>query len=130
VRARLVWLRRCASRVQRGGLRSALFDSEAPETPVLSIGGIEIDNVRHRLTRAGAEVKLTPKEFELLSFLARHAGKVATHRQLLAAVWGPGHSQDTHYLLGHLRQKIEDSPNDPKIILTEPGIGYRIAEAV
>jgi two-component system KDP operon response regulator KdpE len=101
------------------------------ETPVLRVGDVEIDNVRHRVMRAGAEVKLTPKEFELLSFLARHAGKVITHRQILAQVWGPAHGSDTQYLrvyIGHLRQKIEAHPDDPKIIVTEPGIGYRIAE--
>jgi two-component system KDP operon response regulator KdpE len=101
------------------------------ETPVLQVGDIEIDSLRHRVTRAGSEVKLTPKEFELLSFLARHAGMVLTHKQILTAVWGPAHSEDTQYLrvyVGHLRQKIEADSNDPKMILTEPGIGYRIAE--
>jgi two-component system, OmpR family, KDP operon response regulator KdpE len=100
------------------------------EIPVLKLGGIEIDNVRHRVVRAGQEIKLTPKEFELLSLLARHAGAVITHKQVLAAVWGPAHTEDTQYLrvyVGHLRQKIEDNPDDPKIIITEPGIGYRIA---
>jgi len=102
------------------------------EVPVLRIGDLEIDAVRHRVARAGAELKLTPKEFELLSFLARHAGRVVTHRQILAAVWGPAHTEDTQYLrvyIGQLRQKIEARPDDPRIILTEPGIGYRIAEA-
>jgi two-component system, OmpR family, KDP operon response regulator KdpE len=101
------------------------------ETPVLKVGGIEIDSVRHRVTSAGQEVRLTPREFELLSFLARHAGMVVTHKQILTAVWGPAHSEDTQYLrvyVGHLRQKIEANPDDPKIVLTEPGIGYRIAE--
>ncbi len=101
------------------------------EIPVLRIGELEIDSVRHRVTRAGREIKLTPKEFELLSLLARHAGAVITHKQMLAAIWGPAHTQDTQYLrvyVGHLRQKIEDNPDDPRIILTEPGIGYRIAE--
>jgi two-component system KDP operon response regulator KdpE len=100
------------------------------ETPVARIGDIEIDTVRHRVTRAGTEVKLTPKEFELLSFLARHAGRVLTHKQVLAAVWGPAHTEDTQYLrvyVGQLRQKIEAQPDDPHILLTEPGIGYRIA---
>ncbi len=67
--------------------------------------------MRHRASRAGQELKLTPKEFELLSFLARHAGKVITHKQILAAVWGPAHTEDTQYLrvyVGHLRQKIEE----------------------
>ena len=80
------------------------------ETPVLKIGDLEIDTVRHRVMRGGSEVKLTPKEFELLSFLARHAGKVLTHRQILTAVWGPAHTEDTQYLrvyVGQLRQKIE-----------------------
>jgi two-component system, OmpR family, KDP operon response regulator KdpE len=101
------------------------------EIPVLRVGDLEVDAVRHRATRAGAELKLTPKEFELLSFLARHAGRVVTHRQILTAVWGPAHAQDTQYLrvyVGQLRQKIEAQADDPRIILTEPGIGYRIAE--
>ena len=102
------------------------------EIPVLKLGDLEIDSVRHRVVRAGEEIKLTPKEFELLSLLARHAGAVITHKQVLAAVWGPAHTEDTQYLrvyIGHLRQKIEDNPDDPKIIITEPGIGYRIAAA-
>jgi two-component system KDP operon response regulator KdpE len=101
------------------------------ETPILAIGDLEIDSLRHRVTRAGTEIRLTPKEFELLSFLARHAGKVVTHRQILTAVWGPAHTEDTQYLrvyVGHLRQKIEASPDDPRIIVTEPGVGYRIAD--
>jgi two-component system KDP operon response regulator KdpE len=101
------------------------------ETPVLRTGNIEIDNVRHRVMRDGAEVKLTPKEFELISFLARHAGKVVTHRQILTAVWGPAHAQDTQYLrvyIAQLRGKIEQDPADPHVIITEPGIGYRVAE--
>jgi two-component system KDP operon response regulator KdpE len=101
------------------------------EIPVIKLGDIEIDNVRHRVTRAGNKIKLTPKEFELLSLLARHAGTVITHKEVLAAVWGPAHTEDTQYLrvyVGHLRQKIEETPEDPRIIVTEPGIGYRIAE--
>lgn len=101
------------------------------EVPVLRVGDLEVDSVRHRATRAGVEVKLTPKEFELLSFLAKHAGRVVTHKQILTAVWGPAHTGDTQYLrvyIGQLRQKIENDPADPRVILTEPGIGYRIAE--
>jgi two-component system KDP operon response regulator KdpE len=102
------------------------------EVPVLRVGALEVDAVRHRVTRAGAELKLTPKEFELLSFLARHAGRVLTHKQILTAVWGPAHTEDTQYLrvyIGQLRQKIEEHPDDPRVVLTEPGIGYRIAES-
>lgn len=102
------------------------------ETPLLRVGDLEVDSVRHRAIRAGAELKLTPKEFELLSFLARYAGRVVTHKQILTAVWGPAHTEDTQYLrvyVGQLRQKVEEHPDDPRIILTEPGIGYRIAES-
>jgi two-component system KDP operon response regulator KdpE len=102
------------------------------ETPSLRVGDLEVDSVRRRAMRAGAEIKLTPKEFELLSFLARNAGRVVTHRQILAAVWGAAHTEDTQYLrvyIGQLRQKVEKQPDDPQIILTEPGIGYRMSEA-
>lgn len=100
------------------------------EVASLRVGNVEIDTVKHRVTRAGTEVHLTPKEFELLAFLARHAGRVLTHRQILAAVWGVAHTSDTQYLrvyIGQLRQKIEANPDDPAIIKTEPGIGYRLA---
>ena len=114
-------------------MRTALrhrMEREA-QIPVLRTADLEIDSVRHRVKRSGVEVRLTPKEFELLSFLARHVGKVVTHRQILAAVWGPAHGADTQYLrvyIGQLRQKIERDHGDPRIIITEPGIGYRIAE--
>ena len=101
------------------------------EIPVLRVGDIEVNALRHRATRAGAELKLTPKEFELLAFLAKHAGRVITHKQILAAIWGPAHTEDTQYLrvyIAQLRQKVEKHPDDPRIVLTEPGIGYRIAE--
>jgi two-component system, OmpR family, KDP operon response regulator KdpE len=98
---------------------------------VVSVGGLEIDVLRHRVTWQGSEVALSPKEFDLLAFLARHAGKVVTHKQILTAVWGPAHEYDTQYLrvyIGQLRQKIEPNPSDPRFILTEPGIGYRLLD--
>lgn len=101
-----------------------------PEPSIMLIGDLELDTDRHRVMRKGTEIKLTPREFELLALLARHPGKVMTHRQLLTAVWGPAHAQDTQYLrvyIGQLRQKIEDDPEEPTIILTELGIGYRLA---
>ncbi len=113
----------------RAALRHRL--QRKAETPVLRVGDLEVDSVRHRVTRGGEELKLTPKEFELLSFLARHAGRVVTHRQILTAVWGPAHTEDTQYLrvyIGQLRQKIEEKPDDPRVVLTEPGIGYRVRE--
>lgn len=114
-------------------IRAALRNRVArrSESPVARIADVEIDNLRHRVKRAGKERRLTPKEFELLAFLARHAGAVATHGQILTAIWGPAHAADIAYLrvhIGRLRRKIEDDPDDPKIVRTEPGIGYRIAE--
>jgi two-component system KDP operon response regulator KdpE len=114
-------------------LRTALRHrmQQAGETPVVRIGALEIDAPRHRVTRDGMEAKLTPKEFDLLAFLARHAGKVVTHKHILNAVWGPAHEHDTQYLrvyVGQLRQKIESNPAEPSVVLTEPGIGYRLAE--
>jgi two-component system, OmpR family, KDP operon response regulator KdpE len=101
------------------------------EAAVVRLGGLEIDLPRRRVMRDGVEVKLTSREFDLLSSLARHPGKVMTHRQLLTAVWGPAQVEETQYLrvyVGHLRQKLEEHPDDPKIILTELGIGYRLAD--
>ncbi|MDP1907780.1 MAG: response regulator [Hyphomicrobium sp.] len=101
------------------------------EAAVVRIGTLEIDLPRRRVARDGVEIKLTSREFDLLSCLARHPGKVMTHRQLLTAVWGPAQVEETQYLrvyVGHLRQKLEEHPDDPKIILTELGIGYRLAE--
>ena len=95
-----------------------------------SIGPVEIDTASHQVKRGGVVVHLTPKEFELLALLVRHAGRVLTHRQLLTEVWGPAHGTDTQYLrvfIGQLRQKLEQNPSDPRLIITEPGIGYRVA---
>lgn len=113
-------------------LRAALRHRSQAQlrSAIVTIGEIELDTDRHRVIRKGVEIKLTPREFDLLALLARHAGKVMTHKQLLTAVWGPAHALDTQYLrvyVGQLRQKIEDDPEEPAIILTELGIGYRVA---
>ena len=115
-------------------LRTALrHRNQAVSQPgILKVGALEIDIANHRVMRAGVPAKLTPREFELLACLARHPGKVMTHRQLLTAVWGPAQAEEAQYLrvyIGHLRQKLEDNPDEPKIILTELGIGYRLVEA-
>ncbi len=105
--------------------------TSVPETASMySIGSVEIDTARHQVMRLNVPVHLTPKEFDLLVLLARHTNRVLTHRQILSEVWGPAHSADTQYLrvfIGQLRQKLEDDPSDPRLILTEPGIGYRVA---
>ena len=111
----------------RAALRHASPDHAAP--PRYEADGLVVDLERRRVARDGQPIKLTPKEYELLAVLARHAGRVVTHRQILAAVWGPAHADDTQYLrvfVGQLRAKIEPSPEAPRLILTEPGIGYRL----
>ena len=97
--------------------------------PVVKVGDLKIDLVQRRVTRAGEAVRLSPKEYDLLAQLAEGGGKVATHRQLLTAVWGPAHEHDVQYLrvfVGQLRQKLEADPAAPALILTEPGVGYRL----
>lgn len=95
---------------------------------VMKSGEVEIDLVNRRVSRSGEPVKLSPKEYDLLACLAGGAGRVLTHRQILTAVWGPAHEHDVQYLrvfVGQLRQKLETDPAAPKVILTEPGVGYR-----
>lgn len=92
---------------------------------------LEIDIARHRVNRAGVEVRLTPTEFNLLARLVRNAGQVVTHRQLLLDVWGAEFTEHTHYLrlyMGQLRAKLEADPAQPRFLMTEPGVGYRLAE--
>ena len=94
--------------------------------------GLDVDLAAHRVRLQGQDVRLTPTEFKLLARLMRQAGQVVTHRQLLADVWGPDCTEQTHYLrlyMGQLRAKLEAVPAEPTRLLTEPGVGYRIAEA-
>jgi two-component system, OmpR family, KDP operon response regulator KdpE len=101
--------------------------AEAPQT-VVTAGDFRIDLESRSVKVAGREVHLTPKEFDLLVYLVRHAGKVVTHRTLLATVWGPESTEQPEYLrvfVGQLRKKIEPDPATPKYVLTEPWIGYR-----
>lgn len=100
----------------------------AGETPVFKCDGLEVDAIAHTVSRDGKPLRLTPKEFDLLEMLVRHAGRVLTLRQILHAAWGPAHGSDTQYLrvyIGQLRQKVERDASEPKLILTEPGVGYR-----
>jgi two-component system KDP operon response regulator KdpE len=110
----------------------ALTRSRRPavaETPAVTIGTLAIDLAKRSVTLQGAEVKLTRKEYDVLALLARHHGRLVTHRQLLTTIWGPAHVEDTHYLriaVGHIRDKLGDDAADPRFILTEPGVGYRL----
>lgn len=114
------------ARVRAALRRAAVW--EEPETPLIAIGDFRIDIPGHKVELKGQEIRLTPKEFELLVYLAKHPGKVITHRALLAAVWGPNSVEQPEYLrvfIGHLRKKLEADESAPKYILTEPWVGYR-----
>lgn len=91
---------------------------------------LAIDFALRRVTLEGDEIHLTPREYDLLRVLARHAGRVVTHRQVIAAVWGAGAQVDAQFvrvLVGQLRQKLEAEPSSPRLVRTEPGLGYRLA---
>lgn len=112
-------------------LRVCLRPARKGADPLLRLGPLQIDLAAHQVTREGAEIHLTPKEFDLLQALAETPGRVLTHRQLLSRIWGPAHVEDVPYLrvfIGQLRQKVETDPAQPVLILTEPGIGYRGAQ--
>ncbi|MGA3213603.1 MAG: response regulator transcription factor [Terriglobales bacterium] len=101
---------------------------QQPASEVIELGSFRIDPELHSVQVGGREVHLTPKEFELLVYLARHAGKVITHRVLLAAIWGENSVEQPEYLrvfVGHLRKKLEPQEGPPRYILTEPWVGYR-----
>ncbi|MDB5524466.1 MAG: two-component system response regulator [Rhizobium sp.] len=113
----------------RSALRHSLKTDAILET--VRSDGLKIDFVHRLVDRDGNNIKLTPKEYDLLAILARHAGKVVTHKTLLTAVWGPAHAEDMQYLrvfIGQLRFKIERDPAVPRIVSTEPGVGYRFLE--
>ena len=106
----------------RHGLQSA------GEAPVFHTGRLSVDLVHRRVHLGEEEIHLSPKEYNLLRFLVNHAGRVATHQQLLREVWGPAHLEDVQYLrvlMRQLRQKLEPE-GAPNVLLTEPGIGYRL----
>ena len=114
-------------------LRAALRHrkNDAIETELVEVGGLSVDLVKRSVTKDGVRIKLTPKEYDLLVALARNAGRVLTHGQILTAVWGPAHKEDTQYLrvfIGQLRAKLETDPGAPRLIRTESGIGYRFGE--
>ena len=96
-----------------------------------SFGDVTVDLSLRTVHKGGAAIHLTPIEYRLLTLLIANAGKVLTHRQILRDVWGPAHSEDGHYVrvyMGHLRQKLEDDPAQPRHILTETAVGYRLVQ--
>ena len=113
----------------RANARRQLASQE--NVKVFSFGDVGVDHEKRIVSKAGREIHLTPIEYRLLSVLIANAGRVMTQRQLLREVWGPTHSEHSHYLriyMGHLRQKLEDEPAQPKHILTETAVGYRLVQ--
>jgi two-component system KDP operon response regulator KdpE len=98
------------------------------DMPIFTAGNLTMDYGRRLAFKNEQELKLTPHEYGILQYLTKNADRVITHRQLLAAVWGPEDVEETQYLrvhVGHLRRKIEDNPARPRFLVTEPGVGYR-----
>jgi two-component system, OmpR family, KDP operon response regulator KdpE len=114
-------------------LRAVLRRSvEVGGSPSVEVGDVTINLAERRVTRREQEVHLTPIEFDLVRALAQQRGRLLTHRQLLREVWGPEYSRETHYLrvhVAHIRAKLEDDASRPKLLITEPGVGYRLSDA-
>jgi two-component system KDP operon response regulator KdpE len=114
----------------RAALRHATRNPDDAGDSSYSIGDLHVDLAKRKVVVAGQQVHLTPIEYRLLTALIRHAGKVLTHRQLLLEVWGPPYADQAHYLrvyMAQLRRKLEVDPARPRYLLTEPGVGYRLA---
>ena len=112
----------------RVALRHRAAAAAAVDPAVYEVGGIRVDLAQHRVTDGGRAVELTPKEFDFLALLARHAGRVLTHRMILQEVWGPEYGTETQYLrvyASQLRKKLQEDPAHPRLV-TEPGVGYRL----
>jgi two-component system KDP operon response regulator KdpE len=100
----------------------------APDEPVVATPDFTVDLAAKRVVRGGADVRLTPTEWQLLEVLVRNSGRLVTQRQLLREVWGPQYETESNYLrvyLAHLRRKLEPDPSQPRYLHTEPGMGYR-----
>jgi two-component system, OmpR family, KDP operon response regulator KdpE len=105
--------------------------TQPPSGKELLFGDFRVNFEKREASKNGDAVHLTPIEFRLLACLAKHLGMVVTHRQLLTEVWGPTHATDTHYLrvyMKQLREKLEADPVQPKYLLTETGVGYRLVD--
>ena len=114
----------------RVALRHAAGASHEADEATFKVGELQVDRLRRHVSLGGTEVRLTPTEYKLLTTLIRYAGKVVTHQQLLREVWGPAHTDQAHYVriyMAHLRHKLEAEPARPRYLLTEPGVGYRLA---
>ena len=116
----------------RAALRRARGTKPPSEPAAFTWGDLVVDYARHLVLKGGVEIKLTPLEYDILRFLTQNADRVVTHRLLLANVWGAEYTDDTQLLrvhVGNLRRKVEDNPARPRLIVTEPGVGYRVRTA-
>jgi len=116
----------------RAALRRARGAKPAAEPAAFAWGDLAVDYARRLVTKGGQEVRLTPLEYDILRFLTQNADRVVTHRLLLASVWGAEYAEETQLLrvhVGNLRRKVEDNPARPRLIVTEPGVGYRVRTA-
>lgn len=117
----------------RVALRHARRAGGVKEESVFQVGGLKVDQDKHRVSMEGKEIHLSPQEYKLLSILVRNAGRLITQKELLAEIWGPAGEGSGHYLriyIYQLRHKLEKDPAQPRYILTETGVGYRLAESV
>lgn len=115
----------------RAVLRRTRLPAAVKHEPVFALGNFSVNFAQRRVTVRGQDVRLSPTEYKLLYELVTNAGRVVLHQDLLAKVWGREYRDETEYLrvyVRYLRQKIEDEPSEPKLILTEPGVGYRFAQ--
>jgi two-component system KDP operon response regulator KdpE len=115
------------ARIRAALRRAPLPQDSAPQR--ISLKDVEVDFLSRQVTVRGRNVRLTPKEFDLLRYLATHPNKVIAHRELLQAVWGPDYGDEVEYLrvfVNQLRKKIEPQPAKPRYLLTEPWVGYRL----
>ena len=122
----------CVRANLRRPCNAAADGASVEEDPVFRFCDVEVDRTARIARRAGHEVHLTPIEYRLLRVLMANAGRVLMHRQLLSEVWGPSHTDQSHYLrtyMGHLRQKLEAKPTQPQHLLTETAVGYRLVNA-
>ena len=114
----------------RVALRHAARVGHEGDDPIFTVGELRVDLAQRHVQIGAAEIHLTPIEYKLLTTLIEHAGKVLTHQMLLRQVWGPAYTDEAHYLrvyVGQLRHKLEANPARPRYLLTEPGVGYRLA---
>ncbi len=113
--------------------RRTPVDNDGQEQREFRFGDVRVDLLNRQIHRAEQKIHLTAIEYRLLTVLIRNAGKLLTHRQLLKEVWGPSHVEDSHYLrtyMAHLRQKLESDPAQPRYLITETGVGYRLVDGI